>query len=315
MKKLICLFLLMVTPVALADYPNRPVKIIVPFGPGGGNDIIARVLAQELTNVWKQSVTVENRPGADSLIGTAAVAKADPDGHTLLLNQLSGVAAAQAIRTDNQFNWETDLKVLAHVGQAPPFVVVVSSKNPATSLRELQDQASKKPLTFGSAGVGGALYLYGAELAAQMGVKSVHVPYKGTAPAMLDVANGSVDYIVIPQGPVAPLLTNGTVKILAVAHDKPVSNLATIRTVKSSGYPNFPTLNTRYNIIAPSAMPVNIASKISSDVDKAVAAVRQDLLSRNLIVDEPSPDSSILSSLSLQEGRLWWNLARTHNTQ
>ena len=312
MRKILFLLGILLGTVCQAAWPDRPVKIIVPFGAGGGNDSITRIVAQELATIWRVPVIVENKPGADSLIGSALVAKSDPDGYTLLSNSVSSVAAAQAIRTDNQFNWETDLVTIGFLGFGPPFIVATSSKNKITTLDQLKHLGQAKGLTFGSAGVGGSLYLYGEELARAMGVKGVHIPYKAAPQAVLDVINGNVDYIVFPQSSTYPHVVSGALTALAIVSDRPSHALPNVPTIRAIGYQNFPQLSVTYNLIGPRGIPADIQKKIGEDTALAVKTVRHQLLDRKLIDDQKVPLLSDLNSMSIQDGKIWYGLSKKY---
>jgi len=302
-------------PCYSQPYPNKPVKIIVPLGPGGGNDAITRIVAQELAIMWRVPVIVENRAGADTLIGSAVVAKSDPDGYTLLSNSVASVATAQANRTDNQFNWETDLITIGFLGYSPPFIVATSSKNKITTLDQLKNLGQTKGLTFGSAGVGGPLYLYGEELAREMGINGIHVPYKTAPQAVLDVINGNIDYIVFPQSSTHPHVVSGMLTALAIVSDRPSLSFPNVPTIRAMGYQNFPQLSVTYNLIGPRGMPADIQKKIGEDTALAVRTVRQQLLDRRLIDDQKVPPLSELNSMSIQDGKIWHSLSKKYHAK
>jgi hypothetical protein len=313
MKKFLFALMLLINGLCWAQYPDRAVRVIVPFGPGGGNDIIARIVSQELSTMWKVPVIVENKPGGDSLIGSEFVAKSTPDGYTLLANMVAAVSAAQAIRTDNQFNWETDLVTVGFMGWQPPFVIVTSSKNKITSLEELRKLGQTRGLTFGSAGVGGALYLYGEELARVLNVKGIHVPYKGTPPALLDVINNNTDFIVAPLGQANPHIVSGALTLLAIADDRPSPLFPGVPTVQSLGYSTFPTLYTTFNLIAPRGVPANIQKKIGEDVATAVKTLHNQLLERKLIDERrPLPALDQINAVNIRNGKQFYSLSKKY---
>ena len=303
--------MLLINGLCWAQYPDRTVKVIVPFGPGGGNDIITRIVSQELSTMWKVPVIVENRPGADSLIGSGMVAKADPDGYVLLSNNVASIAAAQAIRTDNTFDWETDLVTVGFMGVAPPFVVVTSSKNKITTLEELKKLGQIRGLTFGSAGVGGALYLYGEELARVLNVKGIHVPYKATPPALLDVINGNTDFIVVPQSAANQHIASGALTLLAIADDRASAQFPGVPTVRT-GYPSFPTLQTTFNFTAPRGLPAHVQKKIGEDVATAVQTLHKQLLERKLIDDRKPPALDSINAVGIRDGKQFHSLSKKY---
>jgi len=313
MKKILFAFILLINTLCWAQYPNRPVRVIVPFGPGGGNDIIARIVSQELSTMWNVPVIVENKPGADSLIGSEFVAKAAPDGYTLLVNMRAAVAAAQAIRTNNQFDWETDLVTVGFMGWQPPFVVVTSSKNKITTLEELKKLGQTRGLTFGSAGAGGALHLYGEELARVLNIKGIHVPYKSTLPALLDVINNNTDFIVAPLGQANPHIASGALTLLAIADDSPSPLFPGVPTVQSLGYSTFPTLNVTFNFIAPRGLPVNLQKKIGEDVATAVQTLHKQLIDRKLIDDrKPAPAFENINTVNTRNEKQYYSLSKKY---
>jgi len=313
MKKILFLLGILLCASCHAAWPERTVKIIVPFGAGGGNDVIVRIVAQELSNIWQVPVVVENRPGADSLIGSSLVAKSEPDGYTLLSNSVASVASAQAIRTDNQFDWETDLVTIGFLGFSPPFVVATSSKNKIATIDQLKKLGQTRALTFGSTGVGGPLYLYGEELARAMAVKGIHVPYKAVPQAVIDVINGNMDYVVFPQSSTYPHVVSGALTALAIVSDRPSHALPNIPTIRAMGYQNFPQLSVTYNLIGPRGMPVDIQKKIGEDTAQAVRIVRQQLLDRKLIDDQKAPSLAELNSMSIQDGKIWYGLSKKYH--
>src|SRR5665213_3607035 len=201
---IVALSLCAVAPQAVAaDYPDHAIRMIVPFAAGGGTDVLARIIAQSLNSKWGQSVIVENQPGASGAIGTRAAMKAAPDGYTLLMASTGALMAVSAgADGDGPFDVNQYLTPIV-IGAAPPYLLVVSPTLPVNSTADLIRLAKQKPegLTFGSSGVGAASHLSGLLFATETGVKLLHVPYKGTGPAVTDLLGGRIDVMFAP-GPV-----------------------------------------------------------------------------------------------------------------
>src|SRR3981189_2940838 len=176
-------------PAAAAGYPDHTIKMIVPFAAGGGTDVLARIIAQNLNSKWGQPVVVENQPGASGGVGARAVMKAPPDGFTLLMASTGALMAISGSADgDGPFDVNTYLSPIA-VAAAPPYLLVVSPTLPVTSTADLIRYARQKPegLTFGSSGVGAASHLSRLLFAGATGIKLMHIPYKGTVPAVTDL--------------------------------------------------------------------------------------------------------------------------------
>src|ERR1700736_6781135 len=190
-------------PASAADYPDHAIKMIVPFAAGGGTDVLARIIAQNLNSRWGRPVVVENQPGASGGIGTRAVMKAPPDGYTLLMASTGALMAVSgSADADGPFDVNKVLSPIA-VAAAPPYLLVVSPALPVNSTADLIRYAKQKPdgLTFGSSGVGAASHLSGLLFASATGIKLLHVPYRGTGPAVTDLLGGLIDVMFAP-GPV-----------------------------------------------------------------------------------------------------------------
>ena len=205
-------------PVLAADYPDHAIKIIVPFAAGGGTDVLARIIAQNLNSKWGQPVVVENQPGASGAIGTRAVMKAPPDGHTLLMASTGALmAVSSGADADGAFDVNKVLSPIV-VAAAPPYLLVVSPTLPVNSTADLVRLAKEKPegLTFGSSGVGAASHLSGLLFASATGIKLLHIPYKGTGPAVTDLLGGRIDMMFAPGPVVQQFVASGQIRALGV---------------------------------------------------------------------------------------------------
>jgi tripartite-type tricarboxylate transporter receptor subunit TctC len=211
------------TPGSAQEYPTRQVTIVVPFTPGGSTDILGRLFAQKLEQRFGKPFIVENRPGAGMQIGTSAVAKAEPDGYMLLVAPSSAMAVNVTLYKKLAYDPVKDLQpltLLAHL----PFVLVVNPSLPINSVADLIKLAKQKPgeLTFGSGGVGATHHLFGELFSSIAGIKTTHVPYKGTVPALTDVIAGHISFLFSDVPPALPLIRSGKVRALGVTTGKRV---------------------------------------------------------------------------------------------
>jgi tripartite-type tricarboxylate transporter receptor subunit TctC len=263
----LALSLAAVSPSA-ADYPDHTIKIIVPFAAGGGTDVLARIIAQSLNSKWGQPVVVENQPGASGAIGTRAVMKAQPDGYTLLMASTGALMTVSS--SDGAFNIH---KVLAPIviGAAPPYLLVVNPKLPVQSAADLIRLAKEKPdgLTFGSSGVGAASHLSGLLFATETGIKLLHIPYKGTGPAVTDLLGGRIDLMFAPGPVVQQFVQSGQLKALGVTDTKRSKFYPEVPTVAESGVPDYESVGW-FGLLAPRGTPPEIVRRINEAIVAAM---------------------------------------------
>jgi tripartite-type tricarboxylate transporter receptor subunit TctC len=250
------------------SYPVKPIRIIVPFAPGGGTDVMARLLAQKLTQALGQQVVVDNRGGGGGTIGTELAIRADPDGYTFLLSP-PGYAINPSMYP-LKFDPLADYTpvVLAAKG---PFVVIVHPSLPVKTLRELTAMAKARPgeLLFGTAGQGGITHL-ATELYLDMAkVKMTHVPYKGGGPAMIDLISGQVSVVFAPAQTGLPQARAGRVRALAVTSAERVPAEPQLATVAQSGVPGYEVVNW-FAFIGPKGVPRTIVERLSREINRAV---------------------------------------------
>jgi tripartite-type tricarboxylate transporter receptor subunit TctC len=220
-------------PACAGEYPDHAIKMIVPFAAGGGTDVLARIIAQNLNSKWGQPVVVENQPGASGAIGSRAVMGAAPDGYTLLMASTGALMAVSAgAGGDGPFDVNRVLTPIV-IGAAPPYLLVTGPNLPVKTTGDLIRYAREKPdgLTFGSSGVGAASHLSGLLFASQTGIKMLHVPYKGTGPAVTDLIGGRIDVMFAPGPVVQQFVQSGQLKALGVTD-----------TQRSKFYPDVPTV-------------------------------------------------------------------------
>ncbi len=277
MKLAAALLLLALSHPALAQYPNRPLRLIVPFPPAGATDIVGRIVAQKLGEQMGQSVVVENKPGAGGSIGSDLAAKSAPDGYTLLMATSSTHSIGPALQK-LPYDPLRDFAPITHVANVPN-VLVVSPVLPVNSLKELIAYAKARPgqLNFASSGVGTIVHLNGELFKMLAGVDLVHIPYKGTALSIPDVANGSVAMLFDSLASVQPHIKSGRVRPLAVNAQKRSALMPEVPTLAEAGMPAFDRY-TWFGMFAPAGTPKEIVVRVNAEVLAALKA--PDLLER-----------------------------------
>ena len=250
-------------------YPTKPIRLIVPFAPGGGTDIIARLIGIELTETMGQPVVIDNRGGSGGIIGTSLVAKADPDGYTVGLCSL-GFAYAPALYAKLPYDTEKDLSPISMVA-TQPFVYTAHPSLGVSNMKELVAAAKAKPGTirYGSGGAGGASHL-GTELLKNItGIDLVHVPYKGTGPALSAAIGGEIHLQLIGMSSVVPHMKSGRLKLLAVSGAKRSGAAPDIPTVVESGIPSY-VFDVWYGMLLPGRTPPAIVNKLNVEMNRAL---------------------------------------------
>ena len=252
-------------------FPSRPVTLIVPFAPGATTDVLARAVAKELTTTWQQPVVVENRPGASGNIGASQVAKAPPDGHTLLVTA-AAISASPALYKDPGFKLFETLTPVTVLGVVP-LMVIVSPELPARDIAEFVEYAKKNPgkLALGSGGNGTIPHLGGELLKIRAGVDFVHIPYRGGSQAMLALIGGQIQFTIDGGPHVAPQIAAGKVRLLAVTSAKRLPQYPTIPTVAESGFPGYEA-SAWTMVLAPGGTPKPLVDRIQADMARAMQA-------------------------------------------
>ena len=256
----------LVTPAAAQPYPSRIVKLIVPQTPGGATDVFARKIGQLLSEKWGQPVVIENRAGAGGVVGTDVVAKSAPDGYTLLVTYAGSQAINPSLYPKIPFDSVKDFQTIATLASTP-FVLIVHPKLPAKNLAEYVALARARPdtLTYASSGNGSVNHLLGEMLKTEAGIKMLHVPYRGVAPAITDVIGGQVDSAFSSMLSVLQMVQTDKVRALAISSAKRVAAAPEIPTIAESGFPGF-DVNPWWGILAPAGIDVTIVRKINKDV-------------------------------------------------
>ncbi len=255
-------------PLAQAQaYPTKPIRLILPFPAGGPTDILGRILGQKLSEQLGQPVVQDNRPGAGGNLGAEQVAKAPPDGYTLLLSSPS-ISISPSLYKKLNYDPQKDLAPVSVVAGIPN-VMLVHPSVPAKTLREFVQLAKSRPgkLNFGSGGAGTTNHLASELLKTLTKVDMVHVPYKGSNQAMLALLSGEVDMVVIAVPPAIPQIEAGRVRALAVLNEKRVPTLPKVPTSKEAGIDNF-VVSVWYGILAPAGTPREIVSRLNAELAK-----------------------------------------------
>jgi len=271
-RSIVSLALTLFAALALAqDYPVRPVRIVVPFSAGGPNDIIARLVAHRLGEALGQQMVIDNRPGAGGNIGTDSVAKAPPDGYTLL-SAGPGSLITNPLIGKVPYDTPRDFAPVSLMAGAPN-VLVVHPSVPAKSVDELIALARAQPgrLNYASAGAGSNAHLAAALFAAMAGVELAHVPYRGTGPGLNDLAAGQVQLAIFGIPPVLPHVKRGALRALAVTGKRRSAELPDVPTVDEAGVPGY-EVNPWYGLLAPAGTPAPIVARLSAEVTKIVRA-------------------------------------------
>jgi tripartite-type tricarboxylate transporter receptor subunit TctC len=257
-------------PLQAADYPDKPVRLVVGFTPGGPSDIIARLLGQKLSELWAQQVIVDNRPGAGGNIAAEIVAKAPPDGYTLLLGNNSILATNKALYRKLGYDPVKDFAPVILVASQPN-ILVVPAALPVQSVSELIALAKAKPgqLNYASSGSGAAAHLAGELFKTMANVDVVHIPYKGGAPALADVLSGQNQLMFATSLSVMPHIKSGRVRALAVTTAQRMRALPELPTVAEAGVPGFEA-TTWHGIVVPTGTAPAVIERINADVARAL---------------------------------------------
>ena len=259
-------------PAASAqNYPARPVRVVVPFSPGGATDIVTRIVAQRLTEVWGQTVVVDNRAGAAGNIGGDIVAKAVPDGYTLLMTSGSIVTANRHMYRKMPFNPDTDLVAITNVASGPQ-IVAVNASFPAKSLKDFIAMAKAKPKTmnFGSAGVGTQTHLAAENFVTAAGIDVTHVPYKGEGPAIADLVAGQIHFVTPNLSAAIGFVKQGKLRALGVTSKERSKQVPDVPAVAET-LPGFENLGW-FGLVAPKGTPRAVIDKVYNDTAKVLQA-------------------------------------------
>ena len=278
---------------ALAAYPDRPIKVIVPFAPGGGTDLVARTLSVPMSEDLKQSIVIDNKPGGSTIIGTDALAKSPADGYTLVVATLAH-AVNPSLKAKLPYSQDKDFAPVILVGISPN-VVVVSADSPYKTFPEFLAAAKANPgkLSYASQGGGTSAHLAGELFNSIAGTKLTHVPYKGAGPALTDVIGGQVDVMFATASAVGSLVESGKLRALAVTTSTRSTTplLAKLPTVAESGVPGY-SAGSWYGYFAPAGTPPAVINRLNASIKKGTqtSAFKARVESEGLIIKAGSPE-------------------------
>lgn len=282
-KFILGLFLSILALVGNANaFPERPVKVVVPVGPGGGLDIFARIISKNLSELWKVPVIVENRPGASGVIGSNVVIESPPDGHTLLLYTTGSFVSLDYFEKKENFFWERDLTILS-MAHTPPFVLVTSSKSNVKNLKELEEKTKKNGATFGSTAAGSPLHVYGEFIADKINVNPIHTPYKAMGQAIVDVINGNLDFLVLNSSLIQQHVQSGAVSPLLVFNNKGMPEFPNTPNLRNIGASEMGNLVVSYSFMTNSKVSEKIKEKLISDIFEATNMSLSELREKKII--------------------------------
>jgi tripartite-type tricarboxylate transporter receptor subunit TctC len=296
------------SPALAQTFPSRPVRIVVPYSAGGGTDIVARAVGQKLAEKWGQSVIVDNRVGANGIIGADAVAKAPADGYTLLMSTPAEVSTNPHLYVNIPYNAERDFAPVTLIA-ITPLVVAVNPSVPAKSVQELIALAKDKPgsMGFATPGTGSAQHLSGELLMMSAGIKLVHVPYKGAGQSIPDVIGGQVPMGIYGVLTISQHAKAGRLRMLAVTTPKRSSAYPDLPTLAESGFPGFDT-SLWFGLIAPAATPRPVIGKLRDDVVEALKLpdVKERIASQGaeIVGDTPAEFAAFISAESAKYAKI-----------
>ena len=303
-------FMAGIIPAMSADYPDKPITLVIPFDAGGTADLVGRILAEGLKERLGQPVIVENRPGAGGAIGTSYAAKADPDGYTLLFGTVSTHAINVAVYEKLPYDPVKDFEPVIEFGTVPYVLVVPAALN----VKTLQDfttyaKGSTERLKYGSAGVGTANHLAGALLASNVGFKAVHVPYRGGSQAITALLGGETSFMFYPYLPLLPHIKAGTLRALGITSEKRIDALADVPTMTEAGLKDF-EISGFFATYAPKNTPADIVKRLNSEISSIIntPSVQEKLRAQG--VDPVSGSSEDLARLMNTEIVRWQAVAK-----
>ncbi|MHB8771847.1 MAG: Bug family tripartite tricarboxylate transporter substrate binding protein [Syntrophales bacterium] len=255
---------------AAEEYPARPIRMIVPFPPGGGNDLLARSISHPLSQAIGQQVIVDNRGGAGGQIGATLAASATPDGYTIFLGSIGNLTFLPVLQSKLQYEPVRDFAPVTLLATSP-FILVVNPAVPAKSVKELIALAKAQPgkLNYGSAGPGSSLHMTGELFKLESGADITHVPYKGTAPALVDLLSGQVQMLFSTMPSVVPHVKSGKLRALGVSSAKRSAAVPDVPTIAEAGVPSFEVLNWQ-GIVVPKKTPAAIVQKLNAALREAL---------------------------------------------
>lgn len=299
------------SPTQAQTWPDKPIKLIIPFAAGGTTDIIGRILAQQMGPILGQNIVVENRGGAGGNIGAEAVARAPADGYTLLLASGSMLTVNPYMYKKMSINYAKDFTPISTLVSGP-MIISVNPKLPVNSLNDLIALAKTKNLNFGSAGIGSQVHLAGEGFITAAGINATHIPYKGEAAALSDLIAGQIDFCACNVPASTGFIKGGQIKGLAVTSAKRLTTLPNIPTVAEASIPGFENSGW-FALMAPANTPKAIADKI---YEAAIKAVKSEAMQKSLEINSLTPVLNTPKELEAQivsESAKWEKVIKARN--
>ncbi len=302
--------LVMSSAYADPTFPNRPINLVVAFGPGTGSDTIARILSEKMREILGSPVTVENRLGGGGVIGTEYVARAKPDGYTLTMGTTSSLGTTPVLNPNAKYDVKKDFAFIS--GLAKSDYVIITSTRPGSpqTLGELLARLKKEPSSFASAGVGTITHLATEMLLHKASVSATHVPYKGSGQVIIDVAAGQVLFATDSPSAALPLIKSGKLRALAVTGPTRLGALPDVPTVAESGFPGFQVL-AWWCLAAPAGTPEAVIKKLSDAAQKAVASPEITDRLRKMEIEPMLMNAAELTAFIDKDIPAWTNFIRS----
>ncbi|CAB3848993.1 hypothetical protein LMG2828_01845 [Achromobacter piechaudii] len=297
-------------PALAQSWPTKPVRMVVPFPPGGATDAAARIYAQHLGDFLGQGVVVENKAGAGGEIGAEYVAKSAPDGYTLLMGAVGSHAIHAAMPDKPGYDFATAF-VGVSMATSMPMAVAVNSKVPANNVQELIALAKSKPgtITFGSAGPGTSQHMAGELFQVVTGTRLMHVPYRGSGPAITDLLGGQIDMVIETLPALLPQVASGKIRLLGVTTAKRATALPDLPTLMEQGVKDY-SVATAYALLAPAGTPPEVVDKLSAGMQKAASMASVQHAALKLGADAVATSPADTSRVLKQEVARWGDVVR-----
>jgi len=301
MKKILLILLLTMWQATYSQTLNR---VIVPYGPGGGNDTIARIVAKGYSELTQRPVIVENRPGGNTMVGIEHVLKSDADGTVVVVANPNVLSTIASTGQEVNFDWQRDLVPVAYLGTSLPFVLVVNSDLNVKNMAQLQQLAKTRVMSYASAGVAQPHHIYGEILRMRFQTEMTHIPYKSSSQTLADVLTGQVDMMWSPVPTVRQYIAQGKLNPIAVVGNKPLSEFPNVPTTAQLGMVEFNNFDVNYMFYVPSRTPVAIQQQLKSDLARVYQSQLKLLIERDL-VDPRYSTPADLYKFSTNQGILW----------
>ena len=297
------------------DYPSRPIRLIVPYAPGGGADAIGRIIAKRVSETIGQPIVIENRGGAGAILGTEAVKNADPDGYTLLVGQSGPISINPAVYKNLRYDPVRDFAPVT-MTTAYPYILVINAKLPAKNLQEFVALAKTKPgeFNFGTTGIGAANHLVAELFNSRAGLKMTHIPYRGTALAVGDLLAGQVTMVFADAVSALPHIQAGTLRALAVSSKERAAIAPDVPTIAESGYPGFDAIGW-HGILAPAKTPPAIVDRLNAEIVKALKDPATKALLETQAMQLVGNSPAEFAAFIKQDIALWQTVATQANVE